>query len=139
MATPLGLPTSKKLSKNNLQLWKLQIVPVVRGAQLEDHLASTTVPPPKEIDVKQGDKVVKEANPEYTRRMSLDQQFLSYLLSTMMRDVMLQVMTARITIELWSAVEEIFSSQSRARAMNTRIALQPLKRGTCRPMITSPR
>jgi hypothetical protein len=83
MAMPLGLPISEKLSKNNLQLWKLQVLPAVCGAQLEDHLSSTVAPPPKEIVVKRGDKEEKEANPEYTRWLALDQQVLSYLLSTM--------------------------------------------------------
>jgi uncharacterized membrane protein YgcG len=86
-------------------------------------------PPPKEIVVKHGDKEEKEANLEYTRWLALDQQVLSYLLSTMTRDVMLQVATATTAAELWAAVEEIFSSQSRARAMNTRIALATLKKG----------
>jgi uncharacterized membrane protein YgcG len=129
MATPLGLPISEKLSKNNLQLWKLQVLPAIRGAQLEEHLASTAIPPPKEIVVKQGGTETKEVNPEFTRWMALDQQVLSYLLSTMTRDVMLQVATATTAAELWAAVEEIFSSQSRARAMNTRIALATLKKG----------
>jgi hypothetical protein len=136
MATPLGLPISEKLSKNNLQLWKLQVLPAVRGAQLEDHLSRMVAPPPKGIVVKRGDKEEKEANPEYTRWLALDQQVLSYLLSTMTRDVMLQVATATTAAELWAAVEEIFSSQSRARAMNTRIALAVLKKETCQPMTT---
>ena len=129
MATPLGLPISEKLTKNNLQLWKLQVLPAIRGAQLEGCLDGSVPPPAKEVDVKVGDKTVKGVNPEYSRWVALDQQVLSYLRTTMTRDVMLQVSTAKTSAELWAAVEEIFSSQTRARSINTRIALATLKKG----------
>jgi hypothetical protein len=41
LASPLGLLVSEKLSKNNLQLWKLQVLPTIRGAQLEGYLDGT--------------------------------------------------------------------------------------------------
>jgi hypothetical protein len=110
LVAPLGLPVSEKLSKNNLQLWKLQVLPTIRGAQLLGFLDGTTVAPPKEIDVKAGDTVTKEANPEYAKWLALDQQVLGYLLTTMTREAMLQVGAATTAAELWAAVEEVFSS-----------------------------
>jgi hypothetical protein len=53
-ASPLGLPVSEKLSKNNMQLWKLQVLPTIRGAQLEGYLDGSVTTPPEEIDVKTG-------------------------------------------------------------------------------------
>jgi hypothetical protein len=35
LASPLGFPVSEKLTKNNLQLWKLQVLPTICGAQLK--------------------------------------------------------------------------------------------------------
>jgi hypothetical protein len=102
-------------------------LPAIRGTQLEEHLARPEVHPEKEIVVKIGDKDVKEANPEYARWLAQDQQVLSYLVSNMTSEVMLQVATATTASDLWAAVEEIFSSQSRVRAMNTRISLATLK------------
>jgi hypothetical protein len=46
---PLGLPVSEKLNKNNLQLWKLQVLPAIRGARLEEHLERPAPSPPQEI------------------------------------------------------------------------------------------
>jgi hypothetical protein len=60
---PLGLPVSEKLSKNNLQLWKMQVLPTIRGAQLEGFLDGSVSAPSKLIDVKKGDTIVQEANP----------------------------------------------------------------------------
>ncbi|CAN6275510.1 unnamed protein product [Urochloa humidicola] len=125
----LSLPITEKLSKNNLVLWKAQVLPAIRGAQLEGHLDGTDPAPPKEIDVKQADKIIKSPNMDYARWMALDQQVLGYLLTTMMREVMAQVATATTAGELWSAVNEIYSSQTRSRSVNTRISLATLKKG----------
>ncbi|CAO2175838.1 unnamed protein product [Urochloa humidicola] len=129
MASPIGLPVSEKLNKSNLTLWKLQVLPAIRGAQLEGFLDGTEVPPPKQIVDTINSKDVKRVNPEYSRWVSLDQQVLGYLLTTITRDVMMQVAGSRTSTELWAAVEEIFSLQNRARAMNTHITLATLKKG----------
>lgn len=73
------------------------------------------------------DKAVKSANPEYTKWVALGQQVLGYLLTTMTREVMAQVATAQTSAELWNAVEEISSSQTHARSVNTHIALATMK------------
>ncbi|CAN6310998.1 unnamed protein product [Urochloa humidicola] len=124
-----GFPISEKLTKSNISLRKLQVLPAIRGAQLEGFIDGTEPAPPKQIDTKIDGKDVKSVNPEYTRWVALDQQVLGYLLTTMTRDVMAQVASARTSAELWAAVEEIFSSTTRARSMNTRIALTNLKKG----------
>lgn len=109
-ASPIGLPVSEKLSKTNLVLWKAQVLPAIRGAQLEGLIDGTLPPPPKEIDVKDSDKTVKGPNPDYARWVALDQQVLGYLLTTMTREVMAQVATAKTAAELWIAVAQVFSS-----------------------------
>lgn len=105
------------------------MLPAIRGAQLEGFLDGLAVPPPKEINVKIGKTTTKGANPEYAKWLALDQQVLSYLLTTMTCDVMFQVGAAMTAAELWAVVEEIFSSHTRARAVNTRIALATTKKG----------
>lgn len=59
IASPFGLPIFEKLSKTNLQLWKLQVLPAIRGAQMEGFLDGSNPAPPKEIDVKVGETVTK--------------------------------------------------------------------------------
>jgi hypothetical protein len=129
IVSPFVLPVTEKLSNNNLGLWKLQVLPAIRGALMEGFLDGSNAAPSKEIDVKHGDKTVKEVNPEYASWVARDQQVLSYLLSNMTRDVMAQVAMAKIAAELWTAVEEIYSFQSRVRSVNTRIALATTKKG----------
>lgn len=121
---------SQKLSKTNLVLWEAQVLPAIHKAQLEGLLDSTLAPPPNEVDVKDGEKTVKAPNPDYARWVAQDQQVLSYLLTNMSRDVMAQVATAKTTAELWTAVHQVVSSQTRARSVNTRIALVTSKKGS---------
>ena len=83
LSSLLGFPISEKLSKNNLQLWKLQVLPAIRGAQLQGYLDGSKVALPKEIAViDENKKEVKAPNPEYARWVATNQQVLSYLLTT---------------------------------------------------------
>ncbi|CAO2142934.1 unnamed protein product [Urochloa humidicola] len=74
MAVPLGLAISEKLAKNNFQLWKFQVLPAIRGAQLEGYLDSKTPKPAMEITVIDGDKKEsKVPNPDYAKWVVQDQ------------------------------------------------------------------
>ncbi|CAO2141594.1 unnamed protein product [Urochloa humidicola] len=86
IASPISFPVSKKLRKSNLVLWKLQDLLVIRGTQLEGFLDGTDVAPPKQIIEKVDGREVKRMNPKYSRWVTLDQQVLGYLLTTMNRD-----------------------------------------------------
>ena len=75
---------TEKLGKNNYLLWKVQVLPAVRGAQMFGYLDGTNVAPAKEIDAKDGDKVVKVQNPAYVQWVASDQQVLGYLMSSLL-------------------------------------------------------
>ena len=123
-ASVLGHPITEKLAKNNYALWKLQVLPAVRGAQLTGYLDGKTVAPPVQIDGKEG----KQLNPEYTEWVTKDQNLLSYLLSTLSRDALSAVSTCVTAAQVWSTLEGIYASQTRARAVNTRIAFATTKK-----------
>jgi len=77
---PLCLPITEKLTRSNYALWQVQILPAVRGAQLEGFLDGTEVAPPKIIKEKGANgKDVAKPNPEYARWLAQDQQVLAYL------------------------------------------------------------
>ena len=123
-ASVLGHPITEKLAKNNYALWKLQVLPAVHGAQLTGYLDGKTVTPPVQIDGKEG----KQLNPEYTEWVTKDQNLLSYLLSTLSRDALSAVSTCVTAAQVWSTLEGIYASQTRARAVNTRIAFATTKK-----------
>ncbi|KAF0904762.1 hypothetical protein E2562_037002 [Oryza meyeriana var. granulata] len=123
----LGHPISEKLSRDNFLVWRAQVLRAVRGAQLTGYLDGTKEVPSPTITVekKVGDQVVKELvnNPAYTQWIVQDQQVLGYLLSTLLQEVLVQFAHLESAREVWTAISEIFSSQSKPRIIQIRAQL----------------
>jgi hypothetical protein len=125
----LGIVITDKLSKNNHAAWKAQVLAAVRGARLMGHLTGHAAAPPMEVDQKVGDKVVKTPNPEYEDWYATDQQVLGFILGSLTKEVLPQVSAKETAAELWEALEVIYASKTRARAVNTRVALATTQKG----------
>jgi hypothetical protein len=74
-------------------LWKAQILPPIRAAQLEGLLTGVGAMPAQTIVVRTGNTTSAQPNPEYARWVSRDQAVLGYLLSSLMREVLMGVTT----------------------------------------------
>lgn len=127
--TSLSLPVGEKLNKTNYFLWQAQVLPAIRGAQLEGILDGSMPAPPTEIDEKVDNQDVKKPNPEYARWVAQDQAVLSYLLSSLTRDALASVASLKTSAEVWRALAEMFASQTRARTVSIRISLATAKKG----------
>lgn len=97
-ALPFVVPVTEKLGKGNYLLWKAQVLPTIRGAQMFGYLDGTAEVPVKEIKVKEGDKVIKKVNSDFTRWVTEDQQVLDYLMTTLTRDVLMLLI---ILMKFW--------------------------------------
>lgn len=102
----LSHPISEKLTRDNFLLWKDQVLPAVCGAQLMGYLDGT-IEKPDEMLV---EGTTTKPNPAYAAWMTHDQQVLSYLKSSMSREVLVQVTSFPSAAEVWSAVTEMYSS-----------------------------
>jgi hypothetical protein len=120
---------SEKLTKANYRLWRAQIMPPIRVAQLVDLLTNVEPMLAKTISVKSGDSTIEQPNPEYIKWMNQDQALLGYLLSSMTREVLTSVMTLTTSVATWSALEGMFTSTTWARSVNICIALVTTKKG----------
>jgi hypothetical protein len=131
LANPwLGVAVTEKLSRTNHAMWKAQILAAVRGARLEGHLTGSAPAPAEEIDGKDSTgKEIKVPNPTFEDWFAKDQHVLSFILGSLAREVLSQVAAKETTMALWAAIEDMFSSQNRARALNTRHALATMKKG----------
>jgi hypothetical protein len=98
-------------------------MPAIRGAQLEGYLDSSTAAPLKQIEVLVDGKKIMAPNDTYTKWIVSDQQVLSYLLSTISKEILTQVATKKTATEVWISIEEMLASQTCARMVTTRIAL----------------
>nr|CAD1824304.1 unnamed protein product [Ananas comosus var. bracteatus] len=129
LASMISHPVQEKLAKNNHATWKAQVLATIRGARLEGYLTGKAVKPPVQIDGKDGDKIIKVDNPLYEDWLAADQQVLSYLLASVSKEVLAQVAAKQSAAEVWTAIEVMFASKTRARAVNTRLALATAQKG----------
>jgi histone deacetylase 1/2 len=116
-------------------MWLAQVTATLQGAQLWSFTKPTAKPPPEFLDVaapadpagKKADPII---NPEHEKWYAKDNQVRSYLFSSLSKDVFSQVASATTAAELWTKIQELQASQSRARIMSTRIALATTTKGS---------
>jgi hypothetical protein len=121
---------AEKLTRENFLVWRAQVLPGVRGARLVGLLDGTFVVPALTIEVQKADCTKEEVeNPAYVQWISLDQQVLSYLLSSMTKKILVQADSLEHASEVWKAVTEMFSSQSKSCILQLRSQLSREKKG----------
>jgi hypothetical protein len=107
----LGPPVTEKLTRDNYILWRAQILPPIRGAQLEGILDGSVKAPPKIMEVIKDDKTKEMvSNEAYATWLKQDQQVLGHLLNSLTKDVLGQVATATTAVEAWAALDSMFSA-----------------------------
>jgi hypothetical protein len=83
---------SEKHTRNNDMLWRVQVLAVIRGAQLAGFLDGTNKPPVEKIQIAKKpdkeDEVEEVSNPTFELWKAQEQQVLSYLLTLVTRDVL---------------------------------------------------
>ncbi|WVZ92939.1 LOW QUALITY PROTEIN: hypothetical protein U9M48_038969 [Paspalum notatum var. saurae] len=125
----IGHTISEKLTKGTYALWKAQVLAVIRGARLEGYLTGATKAPAATIKGKDdAGKEVNLPNPAFEDWVATDQQVLGFLLPSMSKEVLIQLSVCKTAREVWTVVEAMFTSMTKARSINTRIALPPPRR-----------
>ena len=117
-------------------MWKLQVLSGLRGAEMEKFIDSEEKPPEKFIAPKakaDDDKEAADAapilNPEFKKWVAQDQQVLSYLLGSLLREIGSQITTVTTVAEAWMVIQALHASQSRAHIISTRMALATASKG----------
>jgi hypothetical protein len=125
-----GQAISEKLNKGNHAFWKMQVLTVICGVGLEGYLKWKTTAPAAIIMSKDSDGKEREVtNPVFEAWSLTDQQVLGFLLSSMGKESLSQVCARCTSTEMWNAIEENFTSVTRAHTVNSRIALATTKKG----------
>jgi hypothetical protein len=125
-----AIPVTQKLHKSNYLLWHVQIMPVIRAAQLEGVLDSSMRKPPKTITKTVGESIVEEPNPTYVQWVAKDRVILGYLLTSLTHEVLTGVTTLTTSAEVWSTLANMYASCTHVRSVQIRIALATFKKGT---------
>jgi hypothetical protein len=131
MTTINLMPVREKLSRGNHVIWKAQVFAILTGAQLVRFLDGMNKAPAEKITVKSQKGSDEEVpNPAYDLWKAQEQQVQSYLLTSVSRDVLVQIAALPLAEEVWKHIESSFASQSRARVINTKIALATTQKGS---------
>ena len=117
---------TEKLTRSNHAIWQAQVLSAVRGARLYGHLTGDSPSPAKEIQDKDDKKV---SNPAFEEWEARDQQILSFILTSVSSGILSYIAKMKTAAEAWDKLEAMFASQTRARAVNLRIALANTKKG----------
>ena len=88
----------------------------------------STTAPPQQIPSSTADGAELVSNPEYCLWYDKDQQVLSGLLSSMTADVLQDVVSAATSKEAWDTLRRMFSSATRARAVQVCVDLATTKK-----------
>jgi hypothetical protein len=91
----------------------------LRAAQLDDLLTGDEKEPDTEITVIIDEKSIKQRNPAYTAWMARDQAVLGYLFLSLTRETLMHVSRCTSLTQAWRMLVDLYTSQSRARAINT--------------------
>jgi hypothetical protein len=120
----------EELTRDNLLLWKAQVLLVVHGAQFMRFLDGTHEKPEEFIIVEKPDKSQEEVpNPAYASWVTKDSQLLGYLNSTISKEVLTQVATLTTPEEVWKEFHSMYMSQSRSRVMHLHSKLASTRKG----------
>jgi hypothetical protein len=128
------MPVFEKLTHGNFIIWKAQVLTILHGTQLAEFLdGSNSMPAEKlmvNIQKEKAEEVEDVLNPVFSSWKAQEQQVLSYLLTSISHDVLIQVVAFPLAAVVWKHIETSFSSQSRARVINTRMALTTIQKGS---------
>lgn len=125
-----GIHITEKLNKNNHALWQPQVLAAIRGARMEGHISGKTKAPDAEVDEKGPDgKTIKVPNPAYEEWFARDQQILGFILSSVLKEVFIQIAASQTAAQAWQGVADTSAAQRRARSVNVRLALSTTQKG----------
>ena len=108
-------------------MWKSQFLPLLRGYDLLKFVDGSSAPPSRYIQNEQSERI---DNPDFITWDRQDQLILSWLLSSLTESVLAQVLDSKTSREVWTSLERMYASQSRARVYQLRSDLMRLSKGT---------
>ncbi|MCI35366.1 retrovirus-related Pol polyprotein from transposon TNT 1-94, partial [Trifolium medium] len=108
-------------TEKNFHLWRQQVEPYINAHALDDFLVSPVIPP---RFLTADDHATATLNPAYRKWRQKDQMLMSWLQSTISREILARVLGSTHTFELWSKILNYFQKQLRARARQLRVELR---------------
>ena len=120
ITNPLTQLITFKLEDDNYLLWKFRIENAILGYGLEDYIYGTDVVPARLI---QG-----LVNSDHVHHQRQDKLLMSWILSSISTSYLPQLVGCSSSREIWTTIEQLFSSQSTTKVMFYKRQIQNLKK-----------
>ena len=129
--TTLNTSFLVKLDRDNYLLGRSQVLLVVGSHEIIGYLFDTNTCPPVLLDIQDTyGNLIQSLNPTYEQWNREDQLLLSWLLSSLPTTILGQMIWCTTLHELWTTLEHLYSSCSKAKLLQLKIQLQTLKKGS---------
>ena len=115
--------------RNNYLMWKAIVLLQIKGAQMGHHLDPASQAPPETLTITKDGKEEQIANFARVLWYAQQQQVQGFLMGSLSREILAQVVTLQTPAEVWAAIQAMFAAQTEAQAINTRMELTNLKKG----------
>lgn len=112
-----------KLTSLNYVLWKTQMLPLLRGYNLDRHINKSYVPPTPTL-------ANSEPNPAYVVWFREDQIVMSWLNSSLSEALLSNSVGALSALEIWTRLEQSFAAGNAAQVRHLKHAIHHLERNT---------
>lgn len=120
-------PIVLKLDRTNYSFWRAQVLPTIRAHGFEEYISATVMPPSPLLPSQSG--AAPRPNPEYQIWIRRDQFLLSWMLASIGESMLGHVVRCNTARDVWLTLERLSFSQSKARTMQLRMALQSTRKG----------
>ncbi|KAK6119522.1 hypothetical protein DH2020_046733 [Rehmannia glutinosa] len=110
-----------RLTRENYHYWRIQILSTVKAHGFEEFLFGTVKVPPNIVE--------GEVNHAYTLWLRRDQLLFSWIIASISESMMGYITRCNTSSDLWSILETVFRSQSRARVQHLKAQLHSSKKG----------
>nr|KYP45672.1 hypothetical protein KK1_032786 [Cajanus cajan] len=119
---------SEKLDTKNYLLWCQQAEPVIKGHRLHHFLVNPQIPP-KFLTVSDRDE--NRVSEEYLAWEQQDQLLLSWLQSSMSKDMLTRVIGCKSSFQIWDKIHAYFHAHTNAKARQLRSDLRSTTLDNC--------
>jgi len=119
---------SLKLTQDSYMLWRFLMTSYLEAHELFGYVDGSIICPPQLVPCPTSSTTLVP-NPEYQFWVQQDKLILSAIISTLSKIVLTHVVGLQKSLDIWTTLEKMFASQSKARIVQIRLQLATLKKG----------
>ena len=125
MENPLNQLITVKLDDTNYLIWKDEVQTAARSYDLEGFILGSQEVPPMLAQDEDGRQIM---NLDYIMHQRLDRMLALLILTSMSPSFQQQLVGCGTALDIWNAIEQIFTSQSTTKIMPYKNQLQTMKK-----------